>query len=220
MIRVKRESWALLLITIGVVFVSYAFLSVKLLWEIWHERNWIKSHGKLKLLQLEDQLIQCLQSAQIPIAQKNPLSIETIIEQQGYQIKEKHFMLLREAYTTKKPQCDVYVKKSLSSDKRHFALTHELMHIIYKPEELDEKPLGRNIHLIFRIRDDEEQVRDYMAASLILKKDVFWKELEERHFFALAPKQRKEFVFDVAQRYDVEPSMVFRRINELKVIMS
>ena len=44
-IKIKEESWALLLITIGIVSFSYLFLFVKLLWEIWHEQNLIKSRN-------------------------------------------------------------------------------------------------------------------------------------------------------------------------------
>lgn len=213
----KKESLTILLGSLSLVVLSFLILFLKLLWEKVHEDRWIKSLGKERLLQLEDQLETCLQVAKI--SKKDYTSIDALIGQQGFAIQEKQFMLLREAYTTKHPAKEVYIRKTLPSDRRHFALAHELMHIIYKQEELDTHPLGRDIHLLFKIRDESEQIRDYMAASLILQKDIFWSELMEAHYFSITPQARKNFVYKSAQKYNVEPSMVFRRISELNVIM-
>lgn len=213
----RKESLTILLGTLSLVALSFLALLLKLLWEIVHEDRWIKSLGKERLLQLEDQLENCLQVAKIN--KKDYTSIDAMIEQQGFSIQERQFMLLREAYTTKHPAKEVCIRKTLPSDRRHFALAHELMHIIYKQEELDARPLSRDIHLLFRIRDESEQIRDYMAASLILEKDVFWNELMEVRYFSITPQARKDFVYKSAQKYNVEPSMVFRRISELNVIM-
>lgn len=213
----RKESLTILLGALSLVVLSFLALLLKFLWEIVHEDRWIRSLGKARLLQLEDQLENCLQVAKINT--RDCASIDAMIEQQGFSIQEKQFMLLREAYTTKRPAQEVYIRKSLPSDRRHFALAHELMHIIYKQEELDAHPLGRDIHLLFRIRDESEQIRDYMAASLILQKDIFWNELMEVRYFSITPQARKNFVYKSAQKYNVEPSMVFRRISELNVIM-
>lgn len=212
----KKESLIILAGTLGLVLSSYLILFLKSMWEIKHEERWIKSLGKTRLLQLETLLDGCLQAAKINV--KNGCSIDTMIEQQGYAIQER-FMLFREAYTTKQPACGVYIRKALPSARRHFALAHELMHIIYRQEELDSRPLSRDSHLFFRNRDESEQIRDYMAASLILQRDTFWKELTDARYFDSTPQDRKNFVYLSAQKYNVEPSMVFRRISELNVIM-
>lgn len=213
----KNESLIILFGTLGFLLLSFIVLLLKFLWEVVHEDRWIKSLGKEQLLQLEDQLENCLQAAKI--SSKDDVSIDAMIEQQGFSIQEKQLMLLREAYTTKRPVKEVYIRKSLPSNRRHFALAHELMHIIYKQEELDIHPLSRDIHLLFRSRDESEQIRDYMAAGLILQKDIFWNELMDVHYFNITPLERKDFVYKSAQKYNVEPSMVFRRISELNVIM-
>lgn len=213
----RKESLIILWSTLGIVFIAYLFLTLKLIWEIYREKKWIKSLGKSQLLELEDLLDSCLKSAQIDF--DNTVSIDSLIIQQGYTIKKKLIMPFSEAYTTKKPKCDVYIRSSLTNDRRHFALAHELMHIIYKSEELEEKSLSRDIHRILKSRAESEQIRDYMAASLILRKDSFWNEIIRAHYYEISPKERKAFVFQSAEKYNVEPSMVFRRISELGIIM-
>lgn len=213
----KMESLIILWGTLGLIALTCLAAFLKVFSDVVREEKWVKTLGKAQLLQLENQLEDCLRKAKLSAGQV--VSIDSMIEQQGFSIQEKRFMPLREAYTTKSPACEVYIRKALPSDRRHFALAHELMHIIYKQEELDHRPLGRDIHLLFKARDESEQIRDYMAASLILQKDSFWRELMDAQYFSSSPKDRKDFVYRSAQKYNVEPSMVFRRISELNVIM-
>lgn len=213
----ENQGLRLLTASLTILIVAYVSIAIKLLYDIIHENRWVKSLKKPQLLELEEQLDNCLQEAQIDLEDHS--SVDSIIEQQGYSIQEKRFMLLREAYTAKHPAQEVCIRRSLPSSRRHFALAHELMHIIYRQEELDTQPLGRDRHLLFRVRDESEQIRDYMAAGLILPKDVFWNELEDVNYFDMSPRDRKNFVYATARKYDVEPSMVFRRIDELSVIM-
>lgn len=213
----KMESLIILWGTLGPIALACLVTFLKVFSDVVRERKWVKTLEKSQLIQLENQLEDCLRKAKISAGQF--VSIDSMIEQQGFSIQEKRFMPLREAYTTKSPACEVYIRKALPSDRGHFALAHELMHIIYKQEELDNRPLGRDIHYLFKARDESEQIRDYMAASLILQKDSFWRELVDAQYFSSSPKDRKDFVYRSAQKYNVEPSMVFRRISELNVIM-
>lgn len=213
----NRDSLILLLTTVGTVLLAYLIIAIKVAWEIFHDKRWVVSLGKQKLLEYEGLLDKCLETAHIdPNAS---LSIDSMIEHQGYKINDKLFMLFREAYTSQKPERDVFVCKLLSPERRHFALAHELMHIIFKPNELEEKPRSRNFHSLLKARNENEQIRDYMAACLILRKDSFWEEIMEAKYFDMTPQKRKEFAYKTAKKYNVEPSTVFRRISELKVIM-
>lgn len=198
------------------IFIVYGVMLLRLVLSIRREKKWLKSLTKKDLLGLEDLLSDCL--ANYNINREDFSSIAEIITNSGYTIKEKAFMPLSEGYTTKKPINGVYIWKFLSSGKKHFTLAHELMHIIYMPEDLDTRQQRRRFHSLFRIRNKDEQTRDYMAASFILPRDMFWQELVEADYFNMPPDERKSFVFEMAMKYDVETPTVYRRIDELKVL--
>lgn len=214
----KLEALIILYTTLGIVFFSYIILALKVVWEIRQEKQRAKSLEKSKLLELEDMLASGLKGAHIDPDNTSSAAIIVNMVQQGYTIKYKTFIPFREVYAAKKPKREIYIRRFLPADRLHFALAHELMHVIYKPEELEDKSLSRDIHSFFKERDESEQTRDYMAASLILQKDTFWDEIVKADYFDLPVKERKEFAFQAAQKYNVEPSVVFRRISELKVI--
>lgn len=214
----KSESIMLMKAAFSILAVSYGWLILKFFLEKVLKDRWLKSLDKDGLLKLENQLDTCLEAAAIDPS--TPAPIEDIIRSQKFFIREKHFIPFREAYTICDKEASVFVKRSLPSDRRNFALTHELMHIIYKPEEIVGQPAGRSIHSMFRLRDETEQERDYMAASFLLRRDSFWKELTDANYFECSPSERKEFVYRSARKHNVEPSMVFRRISELNVMRS
>lgn len=204
----------IVLVLILTLFGTSAVISgIAALLEIHREQRWRKTLNKKDLLDLEDELKRCL--GPIPSNTK----VEDIIKSRGYTIQEKPIMMFRQGYTTKRPKQDVYVWKYLTQDRRRFTLAHELMHIIYHPEELDEGQGNRNRHSFLRMRDLREQERDYMAASILMPREKFWQELIDADYFNLSPKSRRDFVYRAAQEYNVETSTVFRRISELKVIM-
>lgn len=212
----KLEALVILYTTLGIVLFSYIFLALKVVWEVHREKKWARALDRPKLLKLEDLLGSCLEDVQIDV--NDTTSIESLIEQQGYTVKYRTLVLFREAYTSKKPRHDIYIRRFLPAERRHFALAHELMHIIYKPEELEDKSLSRDIHSFFKERNEHRQNQDYMASSLILQKDTFWDEIVRADYFNLPVRERKEFAFQAAQKYNVEPSVVFRRISELKAL--
>lgn len=209
------ESKVILWSTLSIVAVAYVVLLVKFLIERRAYKQWMRSLNKDALLRDEAELKKCLKEAGI---QSRDSSIEELIQGQSYKIRETPFLFFREAYTSVKPCKEVVVRKRLSAERRHFALFHELMHIIYTPEELLLEQRNRGIHHIFIRRDDEEQKRDYLAASLILPEDEIWKRLEECSYFKLSKNDQKRIVYSIASDYSIEPSAVIRRICELQVI--
>lgn len=207
-------------ILVGVLLVIISLYSIvfaiKLALEDNRQQNRIKTLGKNGLLKLEATMWKCLKSASIE--PESVPSIERIINSQGYAIKEKLVIFGKEAYTTKKPEKIVYIRMFLPISKRRFVLAHELMHIIYLPDELDKHMAGRDRHSFWHSRTPEEQNRDYMAASLLLQRDSFGKEFDEADYAEMSPEERKTFVNRIAQKYQVEPSMVYRRIDEFCVL--
>lgn len=205
----QNESQVFLYTILGLLFFGWGCELLTFLLERVLQRRWLESLDKPGLLRLEDQLEDCLKRAAIDPAQDS--SIDKMIASLDFPVREKLFIPLREAYTAKQPEPGVYVRKFLPDNRR--------MHIIYKPEELDDHPAGRGVHSMFRLRDQEEQERDYMDAGLILPKDAFWRELTEAGYFEPSVEGRRQFVYRAARKYHVQPSMIFRRISELKVIM-
>lgn len=209
------ESKIILWSTLSIVAVAYVALIVKFLIERHADKQRMESLNKDTLLRDEAELKKCMKEAGI---YSRDLPVEELIQGQSYKIRETPFLFFREAYTSVKPCKEVVVRKRLSAERRHFALFHELMHIIYRPEELLLEQRNRGIHHIFIRRDDEEQKRDYMAASLILPGDKIWKRLEDCNYFELPKNDQKRVIYSIASDYSVEPSAVIRRICELRVI--
>lgn len=210
----NRESIIVLLEVLLPVLICLIYTVLR---DLLGERAWRRSPRRDELLRLEETLGECMEKyGVLPEGQR---SIEQTIEDQGYRIHQRLWLYKKDGYTTQMPDRDVYVRSFLSDPKRNFVLTHELMHIIYIPEELNESPQGHRSRSFFARKDKREQERDYMAACYIMPRDKFWSELQEADYFELDSKGRKYFVYSTAQKYNVEPSTVFRRISELNVIM-
>ena len=213
-----KNADAYLAFTVVLILVAAGsfFMLLGLFIRIYSEKKWLNSLKKEELLGYEEILSDCL--AKYQIRREDYKLVEEIIKKSGYAIKETTFMPLNEGYTTGKPERGVYVRKFLPSGRKHFTLAHELMHIIYKPEELDAHQQYRQFHSLFRMRNKDEQLRDYMAASFILPRDVFWKEIVDVDYFNTSLDKRKAFALRMAEKYNVETSTVYRRIDELRVL--
>lgn len=66
----------------------------------------------------------------------------------------------------------------------------------------------------------QKEIEQYMTDAFLLDKDSFWKEVEDAQYFSLSPKERKAFAYAAAQRHNLEPNVIFRRIWELKILHS
>lgn len=211
-----EQAMVVVITTLSIVVLSYIYLFFRYKWECVAYKKWKSGLTKGNLLESEKELFACMERLNVKV--DTPCKVEQMIFQQNYKIRESPFLFLREAYTTKAPQRVVVVRKFLPKERRNFALVHELMHIIYKPEQLGEHHQGRGVHCLFIRRDLEEQKRDYMAASLLLPKDTFWHELEEASFFTLKADEQKQFIYKTAKNYMVPTDTVLRRIQELRVL--
>lgn len=214
----ETEALVILYTTLGIVLFSYTFLALKVAWEVRQEKQWANSLEKTKLLELEDILASGLKSAHIDTSNASSAAIVINLVQQGYTIKYKSFIPFREVHAAKKPKQDIYIRKSLPADRLHFVLARELIRVVCVSEKTKGESLGRSVHSSFEERNEHRQNQNYMAASLILKKDAFWDEVVKVNYFNLPVRERKEFVFQAAQKYNVELSVVFRRISELKLL--
>ena len=214
----KTEALVILCTTLGIVFFSYIILALKVVWEVRQEKRWAKSLEKSKLSELEDMLASGLKSAHIDTSNASSAAISINIVQQGYALKYKAFIPFREVYAVKKPKRDIYIRRFLPADRLHFVLARELIRVVCGSKIPKDKSLSRGAHSLFEERNERRQNQDYMAASLILQKDAFWDEIVKADYFNLPVRERKEFAFQAAQKYNVEPSVVFRRISELKVL--
>lgn len=203
---------------IGAVCLVYFLLLIRHLFHLRAEKCWRNSLDKESLAENEKILSECLRVA--GISDTSSIDVESIIQQQDFSIKEKRLLLFREGYTNTQPNNKVVVRKGLQKAKRNFVLGHELMHILYKPEQLVEHPQNRGVHSIFRQRDPDEQKRDYFAAALLLPEDVFWTDLEKIGYFSFGKREKLNSVYMLSEKYNVEPSVVARRIQELRVLKS
>lgn len=213
----KRESIIVLLEVLIPAFTCFIYMVWVVCRDLLGEREWRSSLQRDELLKLEETLGECMKK--YGVFPKDQIPIEQTIEDQGYRIQRRFWLYKKDGYTTQLPDQDVYVRSFLSAPKRNFVLTHELMHIIYMPEELNESPQGHRPRSFFGKKDKREQERDYMAACYIMPRDKFWSEIQDANYFGLDFKERKSFIYRTAQKYNVEPSTVFRRISELNVIM-
>lgn len=214
----KTEALVILCATLGIVFFSYISLALKVVWEVRQEKQRAKSLGKSKLLELEDMLAYGLKNAHIDTSNASSAAIIINMVQQEYTTKYKTFIPFREVYAAKKPKQNIYIRRFLPADRLHFVLARELVRVICGSEKPKDKSLGRGVHSFFEERNERRQNQNYMAASLILQKNAFWDEIVKADYFNLPVRERKEFAFQSAQKYNVEPSVVFRRISELKVL--
>lgn len=107
----------------------------------------------------------------------------------------------------------VNVAENLSLKQYRFAIAHEIGHVVMG----DNLPVKRNGHGIF-IRSEEEQIRDYIAAAILLPMDMFSKQIENAKFYSLEDKQKKEFIATMSEMLDVDESVVIKRIKECKLL--
>ena len=107
----------------------------------------------------------------------------------------------------------VHVADNLDEKKNRFAVAHELGHVIMG----DALPVGRKGHGIF-IRSKEEQLRDYIAAAILLPFKEFNKLLNEAEYFTSNEKQKLKFIDDISQSRKVDRELVIKRIMECKIM--
>lgn len=107
----------------------------------------------------------------------------------------------------------VHVAENLGLKQRRFAIAHEIGHVVMG----DKLPVKRNGHGIF-IRSKDEQIRDYIAAAILLPRDKFSQLLAEKQFYSLGTKGKNEFIATVSEEFDVDESVVIKRIKECKLL--
>lgn len=216
MIVKNQNVFSLFIAALTIIFLAYVIMLSRLFLKIRREEKWIRSLKKDDLASLEDLLSNCLVAHEI--RREDGDAIDDIIRKKGFPIKTT--LMLSEGRTVNdgSSKKGVYISRFLSSEKRNFTLAHELMHIIYSPEGSDTRRQYRWFHVPFGSRSKDEQTRDYMAASFLLPKDLFWQELLTVDYFSLSPEKRKTFVCEMTAKYGASASTVYRRIDELRVL--
>ena len=110
---------------------------------------------------------------------------------------------------------DVYVADNLDEAKQRFAIAHEIGHIVMN----DTLPVGRKGHGIF-LRSQSEQIRDYIAAAILLPCDEFKTMMTEANYDGLDEEQKEKFIDRVALERTVDKELVLKRIQECQILNS
>lgn len=110
----------------------------------------------------------------------------------------------------------IYVDECLNEKHKRFAIAHEYAHIIKGDKPL---PAARDGHG-FLMRSPTEQVRDYIAAAILLPMDEFKELFENANYDKCDKKGKQKFVEQVSTLKCVETDVVIRRINEYKTLVA
>lgn len=214
----KTEANIVLIGVIVLTFISFLVSLVMCIIDIAREYRWKSTLNQSALLSGEKTLRHCMSQAGLEKEPGPQPSIELYIQKMRFGIKPLWFTGGCDGYTLAAPQQLVYIRRWLSPAKRRFTLAHELMHIIYKPEELSFGPKAKEPHSLFKKRSQEEEFRDYMAACLLVDRDDLMSRLTQCNYNSLSIRQRRAFIYDMSTLYDVEPRTIYRRINEVYIV--
>ncbi len=106
---------------------------------------------------------------------------------------------------------EIELKSQLNTIPSRFDIAHECGHLINKDKTLYgvERPTHGQ-------KNEHEQFIDYMAAAILMPENSVAKKLDEKNYFALDKKQKKEIILDMAREYRVDEVTVLRRIYEVR----
>lgn len=140
-------------------------------------------------------------------------SIEDIAKKLGKKIE--YTKTVREAYIGKKNPDVIHVNKSLSAERKNFAITHEFGHNL---RGYPRKAAARDRIRFLSKLSPEEQICDYYAAAILLPIDDLNKKMQEKDFDNLSHNSQAKFIRDIAKNKCIMEDVVYRRISEIKML--
>lgn len=115
------------------------------------------------------------------------------------------------------------VSNRISSIDSRFVVAHELAHFIVESKKKDEKDIllaMKDSILHDEKKDDNENRMDLIAAAILVPKELFLRDLEEKKISGISKyEDAKNIAFwkidDLAKKYNVNPELITRRIFEV-----
>ncbi|MCH5261423.1 MAG: ImmA/IrrE family metallo-endopeptidase [Lachnospiraceae bacterium] len=107
----------------------------------------------------------------------------------------------------------VILKDSLNAQERTFCFAHECAHLIYGDPVPQTRPEGRDKDII-------EQKADYLAAAMILPREIVCKFLADNNYDGLSSSKRVKLIDRMSKKYNVKDVVLMRRIQEVKALES
>lgn len=139
-------------------------------------------------------------------------SINTILDKIGYTVALEAFDNGKEADIKEHV---IRIDKNLSREGANFGIAHEIAHLVFN-DSIDDS-IARKPHA-FKIRSQEEQIRDYVAAAMLLPKEDIEVALSNCSFSAMKTKDKMNFISDYARQKSVSSLLVLKRIEEVALL--
>lgn len=105
----------------------------------------------------------------------------------------------------------VILKNSLNDQERTFCFAHECAHLIYGDPVPQTRPEGKDKDII-------EQKADYLAAAMILPREMVCKFLVEKKYDGLSSGKKVKLINQLSKKYNVKDVVVMRRIQEVQAL--
>lgn len=107
----------------------------------------------------------------------------------------------------------VFFQRGLSKEKSMFALAHECGHILNGDHFPNTRPDTKN-------KSKEEQLADYAGVTLLLPKKDIENFLFKNKYEAASSQRKWDLVKSLCNSYEVSPTVVLRRIEEVSLMMA
>ena len=141
-------------------------------------------------------------------------NVEQIAKKMNKTIKYKK--IKTEAFIDEQNPDVINVNERLSDEKKNFAVTHELGHML---RGYDSKA-ARDRKNVFSRLSPEEQICDYYAAAILLPKADLKRKMDEARYNTLNEDSQADFVREIAEEKCVVDDVVYRRISEINMLYS
>jgi len=196
--------------TLMIIATSVLTITLNLILFYKKSKSRLSWYSKENLVEYEGKVREFLMQKQF----SNELSVLEMVEKIGYSVKREKLPFFTDA---EKLGCSIVLSDRLNTQESKFCVAHELAHLVFKdPEDVK---LTREAHS-FKLRSPEEQIRDYVAAALLLPADILDKEMEHADFKNLNSQGKERFINMVSKKYVVNEQLVLRRIQEVKLLAS
>lgn len=171
-----------------------------------------KYFSKENLIVYEEELSDSLKRFNIVISEYS--SATELASALGYRvIQDKYLKGGVEATLHEK---EIRVNSSLGGKSQNFSIAHELAHILRGSTEQTVET--RLTHSPLKRRPKEEQICDYLAASILLPKDYMKTVLKEAGYSHMTLSEKRAFVKRISEEKDVHQDVVIRRIKEAALL--
>ncbi len=108
-------------------------------------------------------------------------------------------------------QKKIKIKSGHAEDERKFDIAHECAHVINGDSIPACRPEGSN-------KSEIDQIADYTAAALLMPIKKFYNDLIEYNYNSQNIQRRKKIVLILCKKYQVNYTIVLRRIKEVYMI--